>query len=316
MRCGVLYTKKHFEVEMIYTVTLNPAIDYVLEVDNIKIGATNRACDENYYIGGKGINVSRVLKELETPSVALIFVAGFTGDFICSFLEKEGIKSDFVRLDSGFSRINVKIKNDTETEINGKGPDISKEHINMLFHKLDAVKDGDIIVLAGSVPQSVPSDIYEKIMERLSGKDIRFIVDATGQLLLGTLKYKPFVIKPNIDELAELFGKYPESDEEILKYAQELHNKGARNVIVSLGKDGAILIDENGYVRRVSAHKGNVKNTVGAGDSLLAGFISGYEKTGDFSYALRLGNAAGAATAFSQDLARRKMIDEILNNEN
>lgn len=299
---------------MIYTITLNPAVDYALEVDNIKLGATNRAFSENYYIGGKGINVSRVLKELDTPSVALLFVAGFTGELICSFLENAGIKSDCVRLDNGFSRINVKIKNDTETEINGRGPDISKEHIDMLFNKLDAVNDGDIIVLAGSVPQSVPCDIYEKIMERLAEKNIRIAVDATGQLLLGTLKYKPFVIKPNIDELAELFGKYPESDEEIIKYANELHKKGARNVIVSLGKDGAVLVDEKRHISRVSAHKGNVKNTVGAGDSLLAGFIAGYEKTGDFSYALRLGNAAGAATAFSQDLAERKTIDEILNN--
>ncbi|MBE6623635.1 MAG: 1-phosphofructokinase [Ruminococcaceae bacterium] len=301
---------------MIYTVTLNPAVDYVLEVDSIKIGETNRVREENYYIGGKGINVSRVLKELDIPSVALGFAAGFTGDLICSFLEKYGIKSDFVRLDSGFSRINVKIKNNTVTEINGNGPDISKEKIYMLFNKLDAVKDGDLIVLAGSVPQSVPFDIYQKIMERLSGKDIRFAVDATGQLLLDTLKYKPFVIKPNIDELAELFGKYPESEEEILKFANELHKKGARNVIVSLGKEGAVLVDENGHISRVSAHKGNVKNTVGAGDSLLAGFIAGYEKTGDFSYALRLGNAAGAATAFSEDLAKRKRIDEILNNDN
>ena len=300
---------------MIYTVTLNPAVDYVIKTEDIKIGATNRATAEDYYIGGKGINVSRVLKELDVPSTALGFVAGFTGDLICSFLEKEGIESDFVGLDCGFSRINVKIKNCAETEINGKGPDISKNNLDMFFEKLDVVKDGDIMILAGSVPASVPSDIYENIMARLSKKNVRFAVDAQGKLLMNALKFRPFIIKPNIDELAEIFGKYPQNDKEIFKYANELQKNGARNVIVSLGKEGAFLLDENGDRKRVAAHKGTVKNTVGAGDSMLAGFIAGYEKTKDFLYALKLGNAAGAATAFSGDLAKREIIEKIFKTE-
>jgi 1-phosphofructokinase len=310
---GVSLTKKVFEVDMIYTVTLNPAVDYIMELERFTIGSTNRAESEKYFIGGKGINVSRVLKELGIESVALGFVAGFTGDIICSFLDDCGIKNDFVFLEKGFSRINVKLKTGSETEINGKGPDIPGKSLDEFFKKLGKIKDGDTLILAGSVPSSLPNDIYEKIMQKLSGKNVSFVVDAAGELLLNTLKYKPFLIKPNIDELTQLFGKRPENDDETILFAKELQKKGARNVLVSLGKEGAALVDENGGTSKVFAHSGKAKNTVGSGDSMIAGFIAGIKKTSDFSYALSLGNAAGAATAFCDDLAKRDLIEKIID---
>lgn len=293
---------------MIYTVTFNPAIDYIMKLDDIVMGATNRSFSEEYFIGGKGINVSRVLNSLGVKTKALGFVSGFTGGIICDFLEKEGIETDFVRLESGFTRINVKLKAAKETEINGKGPDIPQKALDLFFEKLCEIKSTDTVVLSGSIPQGMRKDIYEVIAKSLCERNIRFAVDATGELLLGTLKHKPFLIKPNIDELTELFGKVPENDGETAFFANELRKKGARNVLVSLGKEGALLCDENGGVTRVQAHKGEAVNTVGSGDSMLAGFIAGYEKTGDHAYALKLGNAAGAATAFSSDLAEAEMI--------
>lgn len=295
---------------MIYTVTFNPAIDYVVRTPELLAGAVNRAQSEQMFFGGKGINVSCVLKELGVQSVALGFTAGFTGEAIEKGLVDMGIDTDFVRLKSGCSRINVKIKADAETELNGKGPDIDKESLRILFEKLDGLKNGDTLVLAGSVPPSLPSDIYEQILARLEGRGIRAVVDATGGLLLNVLKYRPFLIKPNNIELGELFGVTLESDEDIEKYARKLRDMGAANVLVSMAGDGAMLIDEQGEVHRCGVCKGEVVNSVGAGDSMLAGFIAGAQQ--GYDHALKLGTACGGATAFSSGLAERKMIDELL----
>lgn len=296
---------------MIYTVTFNPAIDYVVHTSSLKPGEVNRSDGEQMYFGGKGINVSIVLRELGINSVALGFTAGFTGEAIENGLAKMGIKTDFVRLRSGNSRINVKIKAEEETELNGQGPDISDDALAELFAGLDKLSDGDTLILAGSIPSSLPSDIYEKILHHLSAKNIRTVVDATKQLLLNTLKYRPYLIKPNNFELGELFGVSLENDEEIMHYAMELQKMGARNILVSMAENGAILLDENGNFHRCGVCKGSVKNSVGAGDSMLAGFIAGIEK-GDADYALRLGTAAGGATTFSEGLASGEYILELL----
>ena len=296
---------------MIYTVTVNPAIDYVVHTSSLKPGEFNRSEGEQMYFGGKGINVSIVLRELGIDSVALGFTAGFTGEAIENGLAKMGIKTDFVRLRSGNSRINVKIKAEEETELNGQGPDISEGALDELFAGLDKLSDGDTLILAGSIPSSLPSDIYEKILHHLSAKNIRTVVDATKQLLLNTLKYRPYLIKPNNFELGELFGVTLENDEEIMHYAMELQKLGARNILVSMAENGAILLDENGNFHSCGVCKGSVKNSVGAGDSMLAGFIAGIEK-GDADYALRLGTAAGGATTFSEGLASGEYILELM----
>ncbi len=297
---------------MIYTVTFNPAIDYIMHPGNMTAGGVNRSDREEYYIGGKGINVSRVLSELGVNSKALGFVAGFTGKAIEDGVREKGIDADFVRLSDGFSRINVKIKSAEETELNGQGPDIPKSAVDALFSKLDSLTDGDTIVLAGSVPNTLPPDIYEKILARLSDKKIRAVVDATKSLLLNVLPYKPFLIKPNNFELGEMFGVTIDSNEEIEHYARKLKDMGAANVLVSMAGDGAMLIDEDGGRHFCAAHSGRVKNSVGAGDSMLAGFLAGLEG-GDYDYALRLGTAAGGATAFSDDLATKDEIMALLN---
>ena len=287
---------------MIYTVTFNPAIDYVVHTNEFRSGSVNRSTGEQMYFGGKGINVSIVLKELGFRSVALGFTAGFTGEAIENGLSAMGIETDFVRLSKGNSRINVKIKSKDETELNGQGPDISDSDTEKLFNKLDKLSEGDTLILAGSIPSSLPSDIYEKILQRMEGRNIRTVVDATKDLLLKTLKYKPFLIKPNNFELGELFGVVPENDDDIREYAGRLHDMGARNVLVSMAEKGSILLDENGIFHRCGVCRGEVVNSVGAGDSMLAGFIAGLEK-GDYDYALRLGTAAGGATTFSEGLA-------------
>ncbi|MCH5203892.1 MAG: 1-phosphofructokinase [Oscillospiraceae bacterium] len=299
---------------MIYTVTFNPAIDYVVYTDKVEVGEVNRAEDEKICFGGKGINVSIVLNELGIRSRALGFVAGFTGEAIESGVREKGIETDFVHLPKGFSRINVKIRSDSETELNGKGPDIDGSSLNELYKKLDALSDGDTLVLAGSIPDSMPSDIYEKILRRLSGKNIRAVVDATRELLTNTLKYKPFLIKPNSRELGEIFGVSPKTKEDICAYAVKLKEMGAKNVLVSMAGDGALLIDENGKTHFCGACKGTVKNSVGAGDSMTAGFIAGVtgDREADYDYALRLGTAAGGATAFSYGLAEREDIFALL----
>ena len=296
---------------MVYTVTFNPAIDYVVHADEVTVGSVNRAKSEKIYFGGKGINVSIVLKELGIPSKALGFVAGFTGAAIEQGIAEKGIETDFVHLDNGFSRINVKIKSGSETELNGQGPAIDNRALDELFQKLDNLSDGDTIVLAGSIPDSMPSDSYEKILEHLSGKKIRTVVDATKNLLMNVLKYKPFLIKPNNHELGEMFGVELKTNEEIEEYARRLKDMGARNVLVSMAGDGALLLDENGATHTCGVCKGTVKNSVGAGDSMVAGFIAGSEK-GDYEYALKLGTAAGGATAFSDGLAQREEIFRLL----
>ena len=296
---------------MVYTVTFNPAIDYVVHSDAIEIGAVNRTSYEEIYFGGKGINVSIVLNELGVKSKALGFIAGFTGEAIENGLAKDGIETDFVKLDNGFSRINVKIKSGAETEINGQGPKISTDALNELFKKLDEINDGDTLILAGSIPSSLPEDIYEMILERLSGRKIKAVVDATKDLLKNVLKYRPFLIKPNNFELGEMFGVTLKTTDEIIEYAKKLKDMGAVNVLISMAGDGAVLIDENDKVHICGVCKGKVKNSVGAGDSMVAGFVAGSE-SGDYEYALKLGTATGGATAFSEGLAKRAEIDELL----
>lgn len=296
---------------MVYTVTFNPAVDYVVHTDEISVGGVNRAKSEKIYFGGKGINVSMVLSELGVKSKALGFVAGFTGDAIEKGVAEKGIETDFVHLDNGFSRINVKIKSEKETELNGQGPKIDGKALDELFEKLDKLSDGDTIVLAGSIPDSMPADIYEKILERLQNKNVKAVVDATKDLLMNVLKYKPFLIKPNNHELGEMFGVTLKTNAEIAEYAQKLKDMGARNVLVSMAGDGALLLDENGKTHVCGVCKGTVKNSVGAGDSMVAGFIAGSEND-DYEYALKLGTAAGGATAFSDGLAEKALIDELL----
>lgn len=297
---------------MVYTVTFNPAIDYVVHTAEMRLGEVNRSSSEEMYFGGKGINVSIVLNELGTPSIALGFTAGFTGEAIENGIKAMGIKSDFVRLKTGNSRINVKIKAGEETELNGQGPHIDDEALEALFVKLDKLSDGDTLVLAGSIPSSLPSDIYERIMQRLSDRKIRTVVDATNDLLLNVLKYKPFLIKPNNHELGEMFGVTLSEDEEIERYARKLKDMGAINVLISMAGDGAMLIDENGKCHRCGVCKGKVRNSVGAGDSMVAGFLTGAQN-GDYEYALKLGTAAGGATAFSDGLAVKTKIEELLS---
>lgn len=296
---------------MIYTVTFNPAIDYVVHTKELNFGMTNRSLSEEIYFGGKGINVSIVLKELGFDSKLLGFTAGFTGDAIEKGLSDMGLDTDFVRLKDGNSRINIKIKSTEETELNCQGPDIDDNAVATLFNKLDLLSDGDILILAGSIPSSLPSDIYEKILQRISNKSVKAIVDATNDLLLNVLKYKPFLIKPNNHELGEMFGVELKTDLEIETYARKLQDMGAVNVLVSMAGDGAMLIDENGVTHRCGVCKGKVKNSVGAGDSMVAGFTAGIQN-GDYEYALKLGTAAGGATAFSDGLAKKEKIKELL----
>ena len=300
---------------MIYTVTFNPAVDYVVHTDEISVGGVNRSKSEKIYFGGKGINVSMVLSELGVKSKALGFVAGFTGEAIEKGVAEKGVETDFVHLENGFSRINVKIKSGSETELNGQGPAIDDKALNLLFEKLDKLDHGDMLVLAGSIPSSMPADIYEKILERLQNKNIKAVVDATKDLLMNVLKYKPFLIKPNNHELGEMFGVTLKTNEEIAEYAQKLKDMGARNVLVSMAGDGALLLDENGKTHLCGVCKGTVKNSVGAGDSMVAGFVAGLQAGSeqvDYEYALKLGTAAGGATAFSDGLAEKALIDELL----
>ena len=296
---------------MIYTVTFNPAIDYIVHTGTMQVGQVNRSQGEELYFGGKGINVSFVLHELGLPSKALGFVAGFTGAAIEAGIQEQGIATDFVHLDSGFSRINVKIKSGEETELNGQGPNISEAAVAELFEKLKQLQDGDILILAGSIPNTMSADSYEKILAHLSDKNIKVVVDATKDLLLKVLPYHPFLIKPNNHELGELFGVTLHSIEEIATYAKKLQEMGAQNVLISMAGDGALLIDETGKQHVCGVCKGTVKNSVGAGDSMVAGFVAG-SMHGDYEAALKLGTAAGGATAFSEGLAQRAEIERLL----
>lgn len=283
-----------------------------MKLDTMHTGSVNRSEKEEIYFGGKGINVSVVLKQLGVESTAIGFSAGFTGKAIEDGINAQGVKTDFVRLEKGNSRINVKIKAEKETELNGQGPEISKNALNQLFKKLESLKTDDILILAGSIPNTLPSDIYEKILEKLSGKGIHFVVDATKELLKNVLKYKPFLIKPNNHELGEIFGKTLETNDDIIKYAKELQKMGAQNVLVSMAGDGSILIDETGNIHIMGVPEGIVVNSVGAGDSMVAGFVAGYLDKKDYDHALKLGTASGSATAFSSGLAQKDDIYKLL----
>lgn len=298
---------------MIYTVTFNPAIDYVMRIGELKDGLTNRSKEEEINFGGKGVNVSIVLSNLGVKNTALGFIAGFTGDALKENLENRGICADFIRLKKGNTRINVKLKGEKETEINAQGPHIEDDEIEALFEKLNVLKEGDTLVLAGSIPSSLPSDMYEKILERLQNKGIRFVVDASGELLKKVLRFKPFLIKPNNFELEEILGVEIKSDEDIINGAKELQKMGAKNVLVSLGADGAILIDENGGVHKRGVYKGKLVDTVGSGDSMVAGFLYGCET--DYETALKIGTAAGGATAFSPSLATKEEILSLIETQ-
>ena len=298
---------------MIYTVTFNPAIDYVVRLDApLEVGEVNRAGGEDCVLGGKGINVSGVLAQLDCPSVALGFVAGETGAWLERGLEKQGLETDFVHLEQGMTRINVKIKAGQETELNGAGPDIPESAVRQLEEQLDALNENDILILAGSIPRSLPQDTYERLLARLQGKGVRAVVDATRDLLVNVLQYRPFLIKPNNHELGEIVGRELKTDAEIIAAACALQKKGACNVLVSMAGDGAILVDETGKVHRIGCPKGKVVNSVGAGDSMVAGFVAGWMQNGSYDMALRLGTACGSATAFSLGLATREKIEELL----
>ncbi len=298
---------------MIYTVTFNPAIDYIVRMDKFIPGATNRVNYEQVLGGGKGINVSIVLKNLGIDSTALGFISGFTGKEIIRQLHSFGCQSDFIELNNGFSRINVKIKTaEQETEVNGQGPDIPQVSIDELFSKLDKLTAGDTLVLAGSIPKSLPDDIYEKIMEHLQNRGIKIVVDATKNLLLNVLKYKPFLIKPNNFELAEMFNVTLNSHDDIITYAKKLQDMGAQNVLISMGKDGAILVAQDDTIAYSPVPKGKLVNSIGAGDSMVAGFLTGYHETDSFEKAFYMGVATGSASAFSENLATRKEVETLL----
>lgn len=298
---------------MIYTLTCNPALDYVVKVDELVLGTVNRTSKEEIYYGGKGLNVSTVLSNLGYENTALGFIAGFTGDAIEEGVKSLGFSSDFIKVKDGLSRINIKLKSKEETEINGIGPIITKDDINKLFDKLDLLKDDDILILSGSVPTTIKDDIYENIMKRLEHKNIKIIVDSTRDLLLNVLKYKPFLIKPNNHELGEMFNVVLNSEEDIVFYAKKLQQMGARNVLISMAAEGAIFISEENDIMKVIPPKGEVKNSVGAGDSMVAGFVVGYESSKSYRHALRLAVAAGSASAFSEGLASE---DEVINQLN
>lgn len=298
---------------MIYTVTLNPSLDYVVDVDNFELGRTNRAVSERLYAGGKGINVSFVLKNLGFESTALGFSAGFTGEEIKKQIQERGITENFITVLNGQSRINIKLRGQQETEINGMGPDIEKEHIQQLLKKLSVLSTGDYLILAGSVPMKINDTIYYDILKTLDKKGIKAVVDTTGDLLLNVLKYHPFLIKPNIHELSELFSTEIKTKEEVVQYGLKLQDMGAQNVIVSMAGDGAVFICENGEIYKSEAPKGVVKNSVGAGDSMVAGFLAGFCETKDFAKAFKMGVCTGSASAFSEDLATKEQVRQVMD---
>ena len=298
---------------MIYTVTFNPSLDYIVRMDSFATGEINRVNYEQVLAGGKGINVSIVLKNLGQNNTALGFLAGFTGEEIKRQLHEFGVTNDFVQLNQGFSRINVKAKAENETEINGQGPDIDEAKREELFTKLDQLQADDTLVLAGSIPKTLPDDIYQQILARLNGKGIRIIVDAEKKLLLNVLQYHPFLIKPNNHELGDMFGVTLTTDAEIIEYAKKLQAKGAQNVLISMAGDGAILLTTDGTTYKCPAPKGKLVNSVGAGDSMVAGFITGFnESAGDFKTAFHMGVATGSASAFSDNLATRPEVEALL----
>lgn len=296
---------------MIYTITFNPALDYIMTIDKLDVGMVNRSKSEKILPGGKGINVSLVLTNLGVENTALGFLAGFIGKNIEDIISAHGCNTDFVYLREGLSRINVKLMGTPETEINGNGPYISGEDVKALYGKLDKLTSGDVLVLAGSIPNSLPANIYSDIMKYVSGKGVKVVVDATGDLLVKCLEYKPFLIKPNNFELEQIFNTKLESREDIVKCALKLKDMGAVNVLVSMGKDGAILVDENNKIYDLMAPEGNVINSVGAGDSMVAGFLSGLYENNNYEYAFKLAVAAGSASAFSEELATKEQVMKV-----
>ena len=296
---------------MIYTVTFNPSLDYIVSVDNFRLGLTNRTDSELLLPGGKGINVSVVLMNLGIESTALGFVAGFTGEEVIRRLEQMGVKNGFIRLEEGFTRINLKLKSIDGTEINGQGPAIGEEPAGLLMKKLNTLGEGDVLFLSGSIPASMPDDAYRKIMEMLDGQGIMTVVDATGHLLMNVLEYRPFLIKPNNHELGEIFETELKTRESVIPYGRKLQEMGARNVLVSMAGEGAVLIAANGEVYDTPAPEGKLVNGVGAGDSMVAGFLAGYMDRHEYGHAFRMGVAAGSASAFSENLATKQEIEAV-----
>ncbi len=298
---------------MIYTVTFNPSLDYIVSVDDFKLGQVNRTSNEIIYAGGKGINVSIVLKNLGFDSTALGFLAGFTGREIRRLMEEQGINADFIEARKGISRINLKLRSREESEINGQGPDIGADDIQKLYDRLDRLKDGDVLVLAGSIPSVMPESMYMDIMKYLADRKLMIAVDATRDLLVNVLPYHPFVVKPNNHELGEIFGVELKDKKDVVIYAGKLREMGARNVLVSMAGDGAVFVGEDGSTYASTAPAGTVVNSVGAGDSMVAGFLAGYLKTGDYREAFKLGICTGSASAFSERLATKEDVEAILN---
>ena len=296
---------------MIYTVTFNPSLDYIVSVENFQLGLTNRTSSELMLPGGKGVNVSTVLMNLGIENTALGFAAGFVGDEIVRQMEEMGVQNGFIRIEEGVSRINLKLKSIDGTEINGQGPVISPEHVEELMKQLDRLGEGDVLFLSGSIPSSMPDDAYQKIMERLDGRGVQIVVDATKDLLLNVLEYHPFLIKPNNHELGELFGVELKTREEVIPYAKKLQEKGAVNVLVSMAGEGAVLIDANEDVHMAPAPKGTLVNGVGAGDSMVAGFMAGWMEKQDYEHAFCMGVSAGSASAFSEHLATKDEIEAV-----
>lgn len=297
---------------MIYTVTFNPSLDYIVSVDNFELGKVNRTCAELIFPGGKGINVSMVLKNLDVDSEALGFMAGFTGREIEGLLEDRQVRSNFIEVKDGMSRINVKLRSNEESEINGMGPAISSEDIKKLYGQLDQLKEGDVLVLAGSIPSVMPESMYMDIMKYLEDKKLKIVVDATKDLLLNVLPYHPFLIKPNNYELGEIFGVELKTKEDVIPYAKKLQEKGAVNVLISMAGEGALLVTEEGQVIESNPPKGQVRNSVGAGDSMVAGFIAGYLHSGNYEEAFYTGLCTGSASAFSDNLATKEEVADLL----
>lgn len=298
---------------MIYTVTFNPSLDYIVTVEHFRCGIVNRTQNEIIYPGGKGINVSMVLKNLGHENTALGFLAGFTGDKIEQLLKEKGISTDFIKVENGLSRINVKLRSDEETEINGQGPAIAASDIDALYRRLDMLKDDDILVLAGSIPDVMPSSMYMDIMTHLKEKNLKIVVDATRDLLVNVLCHRPFLVKPNNHELGEIFGVTLHDKAEVVAYGRKLQEMGAKNVLVSMAGDGAVLIAEDGNVFMAEAPKGELKNSVGAGDSMVAGFLAGYLESGSYGRAFQMGVCSGSASAFSEELATRAEVLALLD---
>lgn len=301
---------------MIYTVTFNPSLDYIVTVDQFAFGKTNRTSSEQLLPGGKGVNVSAVLHSLGIENTALGFLAGFTGREIEEKIRRSGVSCDFIFLNHGCSRINIKMKDFDGTEINGAGPEIDRASLEQLMSRLNSLKKGDTLVLAGSIPASMPEDSYSRILEMLKDRGVLFAVDATGDLLMNVLPYRPFLIKPNNHELGEIFGVELNSREDVVPYGKKLQEKGARNVLISMAGQGAVLLDEGGGVHMLPAPRGTLVNAVGAGDSMVAGFLAGWMEKHDYSHAFRMGVAAGSASAFSEFLATEQEIRSIYRTLN